>query len=248
MGATSFYGRGGHEFRDTVWTLVLKAADKDNPESTAALEELCSIYWYPIYVYIRRQGYSPEDAEDHTQAFFAFLFEKNALRNLDREGGKFRHWLQRVCGNFLKSQYRVEKAQKRGGGKKFVSIDDTTELRYQGELAETPDPEAHYDRQWAMALLVCVLSRLQKEFEDKGKGQLFEQLRGHLVADADPPTYAELAARTGSTEASQQMAVKRLRERYGKLLREEIGATVSSFEELDDEVRYLRSVLARAAP
>jgi DNA-directed RNA polymerase specialized sigma24 family protein len=248
MGATSFYGRGGHEFKGTVWTLVLKAAEKDNPESTAALEELCSIYWYPIYVYIRRQGYSPEDAEDHTQGFFAFLFEKNALQDLDREGGKFRHWLQKVCSNFLTSQYRVAKAQKRGGGKQFISIDDTTELRYQRELVETPNPEAHYDRQWAMALLGRVLTRLHREFEDKGKGQLFEQLRGYLVADADPPAYAELAARTGSTEGSLQMTVRRLRERYGELLREEISATVSSYEEVDDEVRYLKSVLARTAP
>ncbi len=245
MGSTSFYGRGGHEFRTTLWTLVLKAADKDSPESTAALEDLCRIYWYPIYVYIRHQGYSAQDAEDRTQGFFAFLFEKNALQSLEREGGKFRHWLQKVCSNFLKSQYRVEQAQKRGGGKTFISIDETTELRYQKELTETPNPEAHYDRQWAMALLERVLARLQKEFEDKGKAQLFELLRSHLVAEGDPATYAQIAVQTGSTEASLHMTVKRLRERYGELLRDEISATVSSPEEVDEEVRYLKSVLVK---
>ena len=236
---------GGCEFRTTLWTLVLAAADQEDPQSTGALEQLCRIYWFPIYAYIRGQGYSPEDAEDRTQAFFAFLLEKNALKSLDREGGKFRHWLLKVCRNFLNSQYRVESALKRGGGKKFVSIDDTTEVRYQRELVERATPEAHYDRQWALILLERVLARLQKEFEDKGKGQLFELLRSHLVAEGDPASYAELAAQTGKTEASLYVAVKRLRERYGELLREEISATVAGLGEVDDEVRYLTSVLAR---
>ncbi len=236
---------GGYEFRTTLWTLVLQAADQENPESTTALEKLCTVYWFPIYGYIRRQGYSPEDAEDRTQAFFAFLLEKNALKNLNREGGKFRQWLLTVCRNFINSQYRVESAKKRGGGNKIISIDDTTELRYQRELVETDAPEAHYDRQWAIILLERVLARLQRDFEDKGKAQLFELLRNYLVADADHATYADLALQTGKTEASLYMAVRRLRERYGELLREEIGATVAGPGEVDEEVHYLTSVLAR---
>lgn len=243
MGQTTHFSWSGQgrDFRTTHWTIVRDAADKD----TNAWQNLCLAYWCPLYYFIRSKGYSPEDAEDCTQDLFAFLFSKNVLEGLHQEGGKFRSWLLAVCDNFLKNQYRREHAKKRRGGKIHVFIDNTAEEHYERELVENTTPEDLYERKWVGRVLERVLARLQEQFRDKGKDKLFQSLRPYLPGQAGVASYSEAARHTGMTEDYLREAVHRLRKRFGKLLREEIAATVSGPDEIDEEIRYLMSVLAR---
>jgi len=65
-------------FEPTRWSLVLKAGG-DATNAHTALEQLCTSYWYPLYVFVRRQGHGAHDAQDLTQGFFARLLEKFCL-------------------------------------------------------------------------------------------------------------------------------------------------------------------------
>src|SRR5438034_399184 len=159
-------------FQTTHWTVVLAAGLKDGSESAAALQKLCTAYWYPLYAFIRRRGYSVEEAEDLTQEFFARLLEKELLAGVTREGGRFRSFLLTVLKRFLANQWNREHAQKRHGGKPVLSIDDTAEVRYQRELTEHATPESLFERQWASTVLDQVLVRLRQEHIDAGKNAL----------------------------------------------------------------------------
>src|SRR5437764_1524020 len=120
------------QFTTTHWSIVMAAAHDDTTQSAAALESLCGAYWYPLYAYVRRRGYEPADAQDLTQEFFARLLAKDFLRAVDRSKGKFRSFLLAALEHFLANEWRRARAQKRGGGASFISLDDTsTENRYQ---------------------------------------------------------------------------------------------------------------------
>src|SRR5258708_37829715 len=140
--------RSGMEscFQSTHWTVVLAAGLENSPESSAALQKLCKAYWYPLYAFIRRRGYSVEEAEDLTQEFFARLLEKELLTGVTREGGRFRSFLLTVLKRFLANEWNRQHAQKRHGGKPLLSIDDTAEVRYQRELTAQPTPESLFER------------------------------------------------------------------------------------------------------
>jgi RNA polymerase sigma-70 factor (ECF subfamily) len=53
-----------------------------------------------------------------------------------------------------------------------------------------------------------------------------------------------LAAKLKSTEAALKMAVSRMRQRYGEVLRAEIASTVASPEEIDEELQALFAALS----
>src|SRR5690349_21634078 len=111
------------DFATTHWSVVLAAGHSSVPGAQEALETLCRAYWYPLYVYVRRQGYSSEDAQDLTQEFFARLLEKNSLVKADRDRGKFRTFLLGSLKNFLVNEWKRAGRLKRGGGLEFLSID-----------------------------------------------------------------------------------------------------------------------------
>jgi RNA polymerase sigma-70 factor (ECF subfamily) len=226
-------------FQSTHWTVVLAAGLKDNPESSAALQKLCTAYWRPLYAFIRRRGYTVEESEDLTQEFFARLLEKELLADVTREGGRFRSFLLTVLKRFLANEWNREYAQKRSGGKPIFPIDDTAEARYQRELTEQATPETLFERQWAAAVLDQVLVRLRDDYAAAGKQALFEQLQSCLPGAQSEISYAQIAATFGMNESAVRMAAHRLRRRYGELLRAEIAVTVSSPEEIDEEIRYL---------
>jgi len=229
----------GPYFQTTHWTVVLTAGLKDGPESCAALQNLCGTYWDPLYGFIRRRGYSVEEAEDLTQEFFARLIEKEILAEVTRNGGRFRSFLLTVLKRFLANEWHREHAQKRSGGRPLFSIDDTGEVPYHRELTEQATPETLFERQWATAILEQVLVRLRDEYTAAGKKALFEQLQNCLPGAHSEIRYGELAVAFGMKQAAVRMATHRLRRRYGQLLRAEIAATVSSPEEIDEELRYL---------
>jgi len=211
--------------------------------AVAAMAELCRIYWYPLYAYVRRRGHDQHAAEDLTQEFFACLLARDFLAGIDRQKGKFRSFLLTCMQHFLADQWDRTQAQKRGGGRKIIPLDGLdAETRYRLEPAEAMTPEKLFERQWALMVLERVLSRLEQQWAASGKAQLFVALKKTLGGER-PERYAAIAASLGMTEGAVKMAAHRLRRRYRELVREEIAHTVASPEEVEDEIRYLLTCL-----
>ncbi len=230
----------GDIFATTHWTVVLAAGQRHTPQSDGALEELCQTYWFPLYAYVRRRGYSKEDAEDLTQAFFARLLEKNCLANLESDKGKFRAFLLAALKHFLANEWDKSQRQKRGGGVDHFALDwQTADTQFQVAATSEPSPDRAYDREWALALLAKVIARLHAECAADGKGKLFEQLKIFLAAGKGESAHIEAARSLGMEEGAVRVAVHRLRKRYRVLLREAIGQTLSDPAQVDEEMQAL---------
>jgi len=231
-------------FATTRWSVVLAAKDHAAPEARAAWATLCQSYWYPLYVFIRREGHPAEQAQDLTQEFFTRLLEKDFLGAVDRAKGKFRSFLLAACKHFVANQRAKNDALKRGGGWRRVPLDfDAAERRYLREPAHTLAAEKLYERRWALALLEQVLARLRQEAEANNKEDHFRHLKDFLQGDAAAAPYAETAQALGMSEGAVKVAVHRLRRRYRDLLREEIARTVERPEEVEEEIRDLFAAL-----
>ncbi len=230
-------------FATTHWSMVLQARGA-SPQSQSALAELCGRYWYPVYAFLRRRGNSPEDASDLTQGFFANLLEKEYLDDADRQKGRFRTFLLTAVTRFASKEYERMQAQKRGGGRKLISLDVSQgESRYQHEPVDDWTPERIFARRWALTLLDAALGRLRKDHEESGRIVLFDVLKVYLTGDSGAPPLAEAARRLSMTEGAVKVAVHRLRERYRQALREEIGQTVADPAEVEDELEALSAAL-----
>lgn len=231
-------------FVTTQWSVVLTAAQSDTTRAQEALEKLCRTYWYPLYAYARRRGYSAPDAQDLTQAFFARLLEKRWVEDADRTRGRFRTFLLTAMSRFLAGEWDRMRAQKRGGGVAHVPVQlDAAETRYGVEPVDDRTPEQIYERQWATTLLDNALQALRAEYEREGNGELFAKLNSCLIGARESQPYAELAAQLGMNEGAIKVAVHRLRKRYRKVLREEVAQTLAETEDVEDELRHLISVL-----
>lgn len=231
-------------FVTTQWTAVLSAARSDTPRAQAALENLCRTYWHPLYAYVRRRGYSPEDAQDLTQAFFSRLLERNVVAKADPDKGRFRSFLLSSMNHFLADEWDKARAQKRGGGK-IISLElSIAETRLGEAQSRDLTPEQAYEHRWAMTLLEQVYRRLEEEYRAQNKAALFETLRGTLAGSSEAAPYAALAAQLAMTEGAIKVAVHRLRQRYRALLRETIADTVAGPEEVEDELRHLFRMVA----
>jgi RNA polymerase sigma-70 factor (ECF subfamily) len=232
-------------FVTTHWSVVLTAGRSDTTRARAALENLCQAYWYPLYAYVRRRGHSPEDAQDLTQTFFARLLERNWVGNADQQKGRFRSFLLSAMNHFLSDEWDKARAQKRGGGVPPVPLQfDTAETRYGHEPVDNITPEQSYERRWVLTLLDGVLHRLRSEYEQEGRAELFAELNPCLVGDRTAQPYAKLGAKLGVSEGTVKAAVHRLRQRYRRLLRDEIAHTVAEPGEVDEELHHLFAVLA----
>jgi RNA polymerase sigma-70 factor (ECF subfamily) len=231
-------------FVTTHWSVVLAARDRSSPFSDAALETLCRTYWHPLYGYARGLGNSPQDAEDLTQSFFARLLEKEYLKAVTRERGRFRSFLLMAFKRFLANEWDRERALKRGGGRVTQPLDTRIgEQACQHDNQEGATPEKAYDRRWALTLLERTLATLRSEFEQEGKAGQYACLKDFLTAERSAISYAEVAARLGTSEGAARVAVHRLRRRFREVYREEVAHTVMDPEEVDDEIRYLRAAL-----
>src|SRR5262249_515614 len=233
-------------FTTTHWSVVVAAKDGDPSEAANALEKLCHTYWPPLYNYIRRDGHSPEDAQDLTQEFFSPLLTKDYLAYLRDQRGKFRSFLLTFLKHFLSDQRDKAAAQKRGGGKQFVPLDATSaeETNFL-QLVDPIGPEQLFERRWAQTVLERALERLRQEYAAIGKLELFDSLKDLQPGERGTASYAELGQRFGMSESAIKSAVHRLRQRHRELLREEIAHTVARPEEIDEEIRYLLGVLSR---
>jgi RNA polymerase sigma-70 factor (ECF subfamily) len=237
--------RRNGRFTATHWSVVLAARDGDSTRARAAMEALCRAYWYPLYAFVRRMGQSPHDAEDSVQGFFAVCLEKNYLAVAQKEKGRFRSFLLLALKRYLAKERDKSRARKRGGGQKPIALDSlTAEQRYAVEPAEHLSADKLFERRWALTLLEQVLSRLRDEQAAAGRLDAFEQLKEFLLAGGRGTPYQEVAARLGLNEGAVKVAVHRLRRRYRELLEEEIGNTVASPQEVEEERRYLLAVLS----
>jgi len=213
----------------------------------AALETLCRAYWYPLYVFVRRQGFSAHDAEDLTQGFFEHFLDHRTLERVAREKGRFRSFLLGSLKYYIADRRTYAQRQKRGGGHHHFSLEALSgEERYRLEPKDNRTPEQLFERGWALELLDRVLARLRQDFAGPEQTALFEPLQPFLAAKERGDTYAALAARLGRSEEAIKKTVQRMRRRYQKLFREEITRTVSSPEEVEDELRHLCEVMGGA--
>jgi len=237
--------RPDSRFSTTHWSVVLTAGASASAGSREALERLCRTYWYPLYSYLRRRGCDAHQAEDCAQGFFAVLLEGHTLERAKPERGKFRSFLLSCLSHFLADQWDQAQAQKRGGGKVIVSLDiEDAETRYQVEPAHDLTPERLFEKSWALTVLENAMARLKTESAEGGRQDLFESLKPHLPASRGPASYKDVATRLGMTEGAVKVAVHRLRDRYRQLVRAEIAETVSTPEQVDEEIRDLFTALA----
>jgi RNA polymerase sigma factor (sigma-70 family) len=233
-------------FATTHWSVVLAAGSQDSPQSREALEQLCRTYWYPLYVYVRRRGYGHEDAQDLIQGFLLQLLQRQSFARVDRAKGRFRSFLLGGLSYFLLDERERAHAQKRGRGQAVLSLAGWpgADERYRLEPADEHSPDKLFERHWALALLDQVLARLEREFRETGRTELFLRLREFLVAGTGDETYAEVAQGLGMSREAVKKAVQRLRSRYYELFREEVLHTVADPAEFEDEMRYLCAVMA----
>jgi RNA polymerase sigma-70 factor (ECF subfamily) len=231
---------GRRRFATTRWSQVLAAGQAEAGDSQEALSRLCESYWYPLYAYVRRWGYDADQAQDLTQEFFARLLEKHYLRAVDPSRGRFRSFLLAALKHFLANERDRADAIKRGGRATVLPLElENAEGRYSLEPPDVETPETIYERRWALTLLERTLVRLSREFEAAGKQALFGRLEGYLTGEQETLAYGALAAELGMSEGAVKVMIHRLRRRFGALLREEVGETVSTPAEVDDEIREL---------
>jgi RNA polymerase sigma factor (sigma-70 family) len=237
---------GAASFHTTRWTIVMRAAQSQAPGGEFALAQLCRTYWYPLYMFARRRGHSPDDAQDLTQGFFLHLLEQRALAGVDRLKGKFRSFLLASFQNHLSDQVDRARRLKRGGDKEFVELDaEEVEERYRLEPVECLTAEKLFDARWAMTLLAEALKRLRQEYAAEGKTSTFEALKAFLdpVNGGALPSYEEVANRLQVGPGAVKTLIHRLRKRYTALLRAEVGRTVSEPAEIDEEIHALCEAL-----
>jgi RNA polymerase sigma factor (sigma-70 family) len=240
IGASGQYG--GAAFTTTHWSVVLEAQG-ESPAAQEALEKLCRTYWRPIFAFLRRQGLSPEEAEDITQGFFAQLLERRSLDAVRKEKGRLRSYLLGALKYFLTDEQRRAMAVKRGKGqsRKLSGLEDLRALEEQP--ADVLTPEQIYERRWALTVLERVLSRLKDEYLAADNVALFDSLKELLPDEPGSPSQAEIATRLGMTENAIRQAFYRFRQRYQSLLREEIAHTVATPGDIEDELRHLIAVI-----
>ena len=236
-------GAAGGGFLPTQWSLVL-AAGGGTADATAALEQLCRVYWPAVHAHLRRQGMNPHQAEDLTQEFFARLLAGNSFAGVSPEKGRFRTFLLAALKHFLINEWKRERTLKRGGGVAPVALDgldgaarDALEPRHE----ETPD--AAYDRRWALTVLARVTSRMKAEYAAAGQAERFEGLKSYLLEGSGVPSYEETGKRLGLSESAVKSAVYKIRQRFGAMLRAEVSRTVGQPGEVDDEIRCLLEAL-----
>lgn len=233
----------GARFLTTHWSVVLQAGG-DSTRSRVALARLCQTYWPPLFAYVRRRGHSQHDAEDLTQAFFARLLERNDVAMVSPDRGKFRSYLLAAMNHFLSDEWDKTRAQKRGADRVIELDSAATEAIHAQQADHALTPEMLFDQRWAITLLEEVHRQLRREYESAGKGRQFEVLRFSLMGERSALPYTKLAAKLNMNEGAVKVAVHRLRQHYRRLLRELVAETVSSPDEVEEELAHLLRTLS----
>jgi RNA polymerase sigma-70 factor (ECF subfamily) len=231
-------------FHTTHWTIVLTARE-GKAAAEDALSKLCLKYWYPIYAFIRRTGASPHESEDLTQEFFCRLLQRDWLANVAPAGGKFRSFLLVCVKNFLSNERDKALAQRRGGGRAPLPLErEDAETRYLIEPQDPITPEVLFERRWVFELLEQTIQALRNEYTQTARLDWFDDLQGFLPGGKDISSRAEIAKKHAVSANAVDVAIHRLRQRFGILLRQKVTETVASESEVDDEIRHLMSALS----
>lgn len=232
-------------FATTHWSVVILAGAGGSTEAHSALGHLCQIYWYPVYGFFRREGRTPEEAEDLTQSFFADLLQKGGFAKVHPAKGRFRSFLLASARNFLRNDWNRAHRLKRGGAAEIFSIDGmAAEEWYRLEPIDKSSPETLFDRHWAETLIEQALKHLEVECQEAGQSARFEVLRDFMLGGPADLSYAEAGARLGLSESAVTSTIHRLRSRFRELLRSEVAQTVESPAEVESEMRDLLAVLS----
>jgi RNA polymerase sigma factor (sigma-70 family) len=230
-------------FATTQWSVVL-TAQSQSPSAQEALEKLCRTYWWPLYGFVRREGYNPEEAQDLTQGFFAMLLERRDLDAVRREKGRLRSYLLTALKNYVGKARRRTMTLKRGEGKPLVPLDELI-AREQADLepAHILTADGIYERRWALTLLEQALTRLEQEYRNAGNATLFNKLKPLLTDEPGRPSQASIGRELNMSENAVKQALHRLRQRYRVVLRDEIADTVAVPTDIEDELRHFISIL-----
>jgi RNA polymerase sigma-70 factor (ECF subfamily) len=238
---------GGERFAETAWGVVLAAGNASEPRAHEALAELCRVYWPPIYGYLRRRGYNRDDAQDLTQNFFQHLLEENTVRRASPKRGRFRSFLLGALTRCLADEHAQLRAIKRGGNAQFISIDAlASEEMHHKQVAAELNPAESLDARWAGVLLERALAKVRAAFSADGESGLFLSLSPFLAGEKPTASYQEVAERIGLSLGAVKTHIHRLRRQFAAAVRQEVLQTVSAPHEVDDELRQLRAVFARA--
>lgn len=233
-------------FNSTAWTLVLRARG-EGQSGRSALGELFQSYWFPLYAFLRRHGVTPTDAEDTVQSFFVWLLESGVLRRADPDRGRFRSFLLASLQQFQVRQHRSATAAKRRPPGEILSLNsEVGERLYGDDLRDEMTPERLYEYSWAVTVVRRALERLQGESELAGNADRFSAL-GRLMTGDDDASIQVAGDQLGMTAGAVRIALFRLRQRYGAILRLEVCQTLNSPTDVDDELRHLMSALAGRA-
>jgi RNA polymerase sigma-70 factor (ECF subfamily) len=239
-------GRRDDQFTSTHWSVVLDAADVASPTAQAALGTLYQAYAYPLYGFVRRQGHSEHDAQDLLHDFFHTLIEKNYLKSVTSERGRFRSFLLGALKHFLANEWHHAHRQKRGGRFAIVSLDELlADAEHRFQIAATDgasSADVTFDREWAATLLTRVLQTLRRE---AGDSRQFETLKVFLSKEGNTAAYQAAGATLGLAEGAVKVAVHRLRQRFQTELRREIANTVGPAGEVEEELRHLAEILRK---
>ncbi len=237
---------GGAPFQTTHWSVIADCARTDE-QGGKALSALCRDYWPPLYSFARRRGYSPSDAQDLVQGFFAAFLQNKAYLRTNRDKGRFRTFMLASLKNFLANEWHRERALKRGGDREFVLLQEDMKAAESLYASQSTlpmlDEEQHYEQCWAAALVACALARLKTESAEGQKEHLFGELKPFLCGGAGLPSQNEIAERLAMPINTFRSHLSRIRARYGELLREEIARTIGAGEDLEEELRHLRKVM-----
>ena len=246
MAASRLEPSSNAPFPTTRWSRVARAGGPPTPEARAALAELCSAYWYPIYALIRRNGYAADAALDLTQDYFARLLEKGTVAAADPVQGRFRSFLLADCSFFLADRRDRDRARRRGGGRPVLSIDARdAEGRFLHEPSHDQTPERMFERDWTLALIARAFDRVERHYAATGRSELFRRLKPLVASDPDDAPRAAVAAELGLSEGNLRVMLHRLRARFATGLREEVAAKLrdAGDEAIAEELRALFAVL-----
>jgi DNA-directed RNA polymerase specialized sigma24 family protein len=235
---------GAAEFEPTAWTLIVKAQDRDSPSCLQAMDGLCRAYWYPVYAFMRRQGFASADAQDLTQELLAGLMSAPGLARVDRQKGRFRSYMLGAAKHLIARRHEREGAAKRGGGSVHVAIDEVdAEGRYLHEPRDLRTPESLLNYCWAQHVLAEALARVEAEYGKMGKAPLFEALRVFVEDEKGATPYEAVAAQHNKSLSAIKSDIRRLRLRFGEKLREVVSETVEASGDIDAELAELLNAL-----
>lgn len=232
-------------FRTTCWALIGKASSGD--EKQQALDEVIRVYWYPLYAFCRRQGYSDHDSMDCTQGFLTSLLESDTLSKAEEGRGRFRNFLLVSFKNYLNKQLRHSLALRRGGSVVRMPLDSLQfSARYCQEVwdpAESPDRV--YERQCIVNFLKCVEQKLSESYARAGKQELFDQLSPLMLNSDDSISRSELVEKLNMSPAAINMALRRMRLKFAQLLRSELSRHIGQGETVEEELKELLRIVAK---